>query len=178
MSDEIVGVGDEEPNWTKTAYYKGDRVELSNDDFDGWRVLFWYPKDFTFICPTEIREFNDLLGEFKDEGIDVIGASTDTYFTHENWFEDNPDEFPEGISYPVLADTNHSLSEAFGVLHEDEGVARRATVVIGPDDTVRAKHVNALEVGRSPREVLRTAQACISDGMCGADWEPGDEFAG
>ena len=172
----MANIGEKAPAWTAPAYVDGEEKELSNDDFEGqWYVLYWYPLDFTFVCPTEIREFQSLLEDFEDDGVAVIGASTDSFFSHKAWFEET-DTFDEPITHPVLADTSHDVSKAFGVLKEDEGVAYRATCIVDPEGVVRAMSVNGLDVGRSPAEVLRTTQALMSGGMCGADWEPGEDF--
>jgi alkyl hydroperoxide reductase subunit AhpC len=123
-----------------------------------WYVLYWYPLDFTFVCPTEIKEFQLLLEEFSDDGVVVIGASTDSFFSHKAWFADR-EIFPQEITHPVLADTSHSVSRAFGVLKEDEGIAYRATVVVDPEGVVRSVAINASTTSAvSPKEVLRTVQ--------------------
>ena len=174
-------VGHQAPEWEATAYINGDEQTLSNKDFDGkWYVLYWYPADFTFICPTEIQEFEELREEFADDGVAVIGCSTDSFFSHKNWFEET-DTFDPKITHPILADTNHSVSKAFGVLHEGNGIAYRATTVVDPEGRIRSLAVNDIDrdgagVGRSAREVLRTVQALQSGGLCGAEWNPGEDF--
>ena len=169
-------IGTKEPEWAGTAYVKGDQRQLSSKDFAGkWHVLYWYPLDFTFVCPTEIRGFQENLTEFQDDRIDVIGVSTDSFYSHKAWFSDRK-TFPQEITHPVLADTNHSVSRAFGVLKEDAGVAYRASVIVDDKGIIRAYHVNDTAVGRSPKEVLRTAQALQSGGLCGADWKKGEKF--
>jgi alkyl hydroperoxide reductase subunit AhpC len=171
-------IGKKAPQWSSTAYVKGDEKEVKSSDFAGkWYVLYWYPLDFTFVCPTEIKGFQELLEDFEDDGVAVIGASTDSYFSHKAWFADRQ-SFPQEITHPVLADTNHSVSRAFDVLKEDSGVAFRATMIVDPDGIVRSEAINDLSVGRSPREVLRTLQALQSGGLCGADWEKGKTFVG
>jgi peroxiredoxin (alkyl hydroperoxide reductase subunit C) len=171
-------IGTKAPAWSAPAYVNGEEKVLSNADFAGkWYVLYWYPLDFTFVCPTEIKGFQDLLEDFEDDGVAVIGASTDSFFSHKAWFADR-ETFPNTITHPVLADTNHSVSRAFGVLKEDGGVAFRATVVVDPEGVIRSVAVNDLDVGRSPKEVLRTLQALQSGGLCGADWEKGKDFVG
>jgi len=146
-------------------------------DFEGkWYVLYWYPLDFTFVCPTEIKGFQELCEEFEDDGIALIGASTDSFYSHKEWFA-NREIFPRPITHPILADTNHSVSHAFGVLKEEEGVAFRATVIVDDKGILRSICINDLEVGRSPAEVLRTVQAFQSGGLCGADWKKGEDFA-
>jgi peroxiredoxin (alkyl hydroperoxide reductase subunit C) len=171
-------VGRPEPAWTAAAYVNGQQKQLSNQDFKGrWHILYWYPLDFTFVCPTEIKGFQALHKEFEADGVAVVGASTDSFFSHKAWFADRG-TFPQPITHPVLADTNHSVSQAFGVLKEDQGVAYRATIVVDDKGTVRAVAVNDLSAGRSPQEVLRTVQALQSGGLCGADWKKGDKFVG
>jgi peroxiredoxin (alkyl hydroperoxide reductase subunit C) len=171
-------IGQSEPAWHGVAYIDGKQKEISNADYAGkWHVLYWYPLDFTFVCPTEIKGFQSLLGDFKDDGIEVIGVSTDSFYSHQAWFAAR-DTFPESITHPILADTNHAISRAFDVLKEDQGVAYRATVVVDDQGLIRSIAVNDLSVGRSPREVLRTVQALQSGGLCAADWRKGEEFAG
>ncbi len=170
-------IGRPAPEWKAVAYVKGEQRELSSRDYEGkWHVLYWYPLDFTFVCPTEIRGFQELLNEFKEEGVEVIGVSTDSFFSHKAWFSDRK-TFPQEITHPILADTSHAVSRAFGVLKEDQGVAYRATVIVDDKGIIRAVSLNDLSVGRSPREVLRTVQALRSGGLCGADWKKGEAFA-
>lgn len=170
-------IGKPAPSWSAVAYVNGDEKHLKSDDFKGkWHVLYWYPLDFTFVCPTEIKGFQSLIGDFKDDGVDVIGVSTDSFFSHKAWFADR-ETFPEEITHPVIADTSHEVSRAFDVLKEDQGVAFRATVVIDDKGVVRAMSVNDLSVGRSPKEILRTVQGLQAGGLCGADWKKGDNFA-
>jgi alkyl hydroperoxide reductase subunit AhpC len=170
-------IGQKEPAWAGTAHVKGEEKPLSSTDYAGrWHVLYWYPLDFTFVCPTEIRGFQEHLEDFADDGIEVIGVSTDSFFSHKAWFADRR-TFPTEITHPVLADTSHAISRAFGVLKEDAGIAYRASVIVDDKGIIRAYHVNDTSVGRSPREVLRTAQALQSGGLCGADWKKGEKFA-
>ncbi len=170
-------IGQKEPAWTAVAYVNGQEKKVSNADYAGkWHVLYWYPLDFTFICPTEIKGFQERLAEFKDDKVEVIGASTDSFFSHKAWFADRK-IFPQEITHPVLADTNHAVSRAFGVLKEDQGVAFRATVIVDDKGIIRSVAVNDLSAGRSPNETLRTVQALQSGGLCGADWKKGDKFA-
>lgn len=169
--------GQDEPDWQATAYHDGREVELSKSDFsDRWHVLYFYPLDFTFICPTEIVGFERLIDEFAAERIAVIGVSTDSYFSHSAWFNDEK-TFPRGVTHPVIADTSHAVSRAFGVLKEDQGVAYRATIIVDDKSIIRSVSVNDLDAGRSPAETLRTAQALMSGGLCGADWQKGEAFA-
>ena len=171
-------IGNKAPEWTAGAYVNGENKTVSSNDYAGkWYVLYWYPLDFTFVCPTEIRGFQAHLEDFADDGVAVIGASTDSFFSHQAWFADR-ETFASEITHPVLADTNHSVTTAFGMLKEDAGIAYRGTVIVDPEGTVRAVSINDLSVGRSPSEVLRTVQALQAGGLCGADWKKGEEFVG
>jgi peroxiredoxin (alkyl hydroperoxide reductase subunit C) len=171
-------IGKPEPAWTGTAFVKGEQKTISSTDYKGKsHVLYWYPLDFTFVCPTEIKGFQALLDDFGDDKVEVIGISTDSFFSHKAWFADRK-TFPQEITHPVIADTNHAISKAFDVLKEDQGVAYRATIVVDDKGIVRTVAVNDLSAGRSPHETLRTVQALQSGGLCGADWKKGDSFAG
>jgi peroxiredoxin (alkyl hydroperoxide reductase subunit C) len=171
-------VGKKAPEWSCAAYVNGEQKTIGSKDFEGkWYVMYWYPLDFTFVCPTEIRGFQDLVEEFEDEGVAVVGASTDSFFSHKAWFADR-ETFPKEITHPVIGDTTHAVTRAFDVLKDDLGVGYRATVIVDDTGTVRSAAVNDLGVGRSPAEVLRTVQALRSGGLCGADWKKGDDFVG
>ncbi|MHC5019684.1 MAG: redoxin domain-containing protein [Planctomycetota bacterium] len=119
--------------------------------------------------------FQAELENFEDDGIALIGSSTDSYFSHNAWFGDR-EIFPKEITHPVLGDTNHAVSKAFGVHKDDLGVSFRGTVIVDDQGIVRSVAVNDLGTGRSPKEALRTAQALKSGGLCGADWSKGDDF--
>ncbi|WP_321897081.1 peroxiredoxin [Burkholderia cepacia] len=170
-------IGNRSPEWSGPAYVRGKQCVLSSKDYEGkWHVLYWYPLDFTWVCPTEIRGFQALLNEFTNDGVEVVGASTDSFYTHKTWFQDR-NIFPQEITHPVLADRNLAISRAFDVLKESAGVAWRATIVVDDAGIVHAAHTNDLQVGRSPAEVLRTVQALQSGGYCAANWNKGDAFA-
>jgi alkyl hydroperoxide reductase subunit AhpC len=167
-------IGQNAPEWSGVAHLRGEEKAIGSADYAGkWYVLYWYPMDFTFVCPTEIKGFQKLLGDFADEQVEVIGASTDSFYAHKAWFADR-NTFPEEITHPVVADTNHSLSRAFHVLKQDQGVAFRATAIVDDEGVVRSMSVNDLSVGRNPQEVLRTVQALRSGGLCAAGWKKGD----
>jgi peroxiredoxin (alkyl hydroperoxide reductase subunit C) len=171
-------IGQQEPAWEAVAYVDGEEKKISSKDYaKKWHVLYWYPLDFTFICPTEIKGFQSLIDDFKDDKIEVIGVSTDSFFSHKAWFADRK-IFPQEITHPVIADTNHKVSRAFGVLKEDAGIAFRATVIVDDKGIIRSVNVNDTQVGRSPHEILRTVQAFQSGGLCGADWKKGEKFVG
>ena len=126
----MASVGQPEPAWSAVAHVNGEQKTITNADYKGkWHVLYWYPLDFTFVCPTEIKGFQSLTKNFADDGVAIIGVSTDSFYSHKSWFTDRK-TFPDQITHPVLADTNHTVSRAFGVLKEDEGIAYRATVIV------------------------------------------------
>ena len=155
--------------WIKGAH--GPRHMTLAEHRGKWVVLFFYPRDFTFICPTELVAFGELEADFKAEQAVVIGASTDSFFSHKAWFESDPRLL--GVNYPVLADTSHQLSKAFDVLLDD-GASLRGTFIIDPQGLVRHITINDLEVGRNVQETLRVLQALRSGELCPVAWKPGE----
>jgi len=133
-------------------------------------VLFFYPRDLTFICPTELQALGALHAEFGREGAAVLAASTDSFFSHKAWYEG--DSRLRGIGYPVLADTAQTMSRDYGVLLPD-GAALRGTFIIDPEGVVRHIQINDLSVGRSPEETLRTLRALKTGELCPVSWKPG-----
>lgn len=149
-------------------------MKVSLADYAGkWAVLFFYPRDFTFICPTEIREFARLQSAFTECGCAVVGASTDSEYSHKAWFER---DLPE-VAFPILADTAHSVSAAYDVLGAD-GASQRGTFIIDPDGVVRWAVVSDNSVGRSVGETVRALKALQTGALCPVEWEPGQEFVG
>lgn len=169
-------IGKPAPEWTATAYVNGEKKTISSSDQDGWYLIYWYPFDFTFICPTEIVGFEALQDDFADDGITVMGCSLDSYHSHKAWFKDG-ETFPEGVTHPVLADTTHALSRAFGMMNDGLGCSYRGCVLVDSDGLVQMYSINNMDAGRSPTEVLRTAQATMAGGLCGANWKKGDDYA-
>jgi alkyl hydroperoxide reductase subunit AhpC len=137
-----------------------------------WRVLFFWPMDFTFVCPTEIAEFGRMNEQFARRDAQVLGASTDTHYVHLAWRSSHP--ALKSLPFPMLADTKRELSTALGVLHKAEGVALRATFIVDPAGVIRWASVNDLNVGRSVPEVLRVLDALQTDELCPCNWQPGD----
>ena len=135
-----------------------------------WAVLMFYPRDFTFVCPTELRALAELHDDFEAAGARVLAASTDSFWSHRAWFGSEP--ALRDVRYPVLADTAHALGNAFGVL-EPDGSALRATYVIDPAGALRHASVSDQSVGRSPAETLRVLQALQTGELCPVDWRPG-----
>jgi alkyl hydroperoxide reductase subunit AhpC len=168
-----IPVGSRVPDTAVEAYMPGiaEPAQISLSDYHGsWVVLFFYPRDFTFVCPTELVAFSELAHEFAAEGAAVIAASTDSYWSHRAWFERDP--MLGRVAFPVLADTTHAMSEAFGVLVPD-GSALRGTFLIDADGVVRASTVVDQSVGRNADETLRTLQALRTGELCPAYWRPG-----
>ncbi|MFN7145603.1 MAG: peroxiredoxin [Myxococcota bacterium] len=138
-----------------------------------WVVLFFYPKDFTFVCPTEIIGFNDMVEEFADRNTVVMGASTDTVNSHLGWVRS--DERLQGLRYPLLGDVTKRIARDFGVLLEDQGIALRGTFIIDPTGRVRWSSIYDLDIGRNIEEVVRVLDALQSGGLCACGWREGDE---
>ena len=148
---------------------------ISDADNPGkWKVLFFWPKDFTFVCPTEIAAFGKLNAEFNDRDAIIYGASIDSEFVHLAWRNNHPDL--RGLPFPMLADIKRELSSALGVLDKQEGVAQRATFIVDPDGVIRFVSVNDMSVGRNPEEVLRVLDALQTDELCPCNWKKGDEY--
>ncbi len=139
-----------------------------------WKVLFFWPKDFTFVCPTEIAAFGKLSTEFNDRDAVVYGASIDSEFVHLAWRNNHPDL--RNLPFPMLADIKRELASSLGVLDKNEGVALRATFIVDPEGVIRFVSVNDMSVGRNPEEVLRVLDALQSDELCPCNWKKGDEF--
>ena len=139
-----------------------------------WTVLFFYPMDFTFVCPTEITALSDRYDEFEDLDAEVIGVSTDTIHTHLAWIKtDRKDNGLGDLSYPLAADHNHVVARDYGVLIEEEGIALRGLFIISPEGELMYQVVNHNNIGRDVDETLRVLQALQTGGLCPANWKPG-----
>ncbi|MBK9063526.1 MAG: peroxiredoxin [Acidobacteria bacterium] len=172
-------VGRQAPDFALEGVLNGRFAHYRLSDYKGkWVVLFFYPLDFTFVCPTEILAFSDRLGEFKKLGAEVLGASVDSKYSHLAWTEKRREEGGiKGLAYPLLEDLGKELAEEYGVLAEDGKVALRGLFVIDPDGVVQHATINNLGVGRSVDETLRVLQAFQfvreNGEVCPADWKPG-----
>ncbi|TNE60966.1 MAG: peroxiredoxin [Alphaproteobacteria bacterium] len=175
----MLTVGNKLPAYSLKAVFDtklpaGDFPVLKNDSHPGkWTVLFFWPKDFTFVCPTEIVAFNELNDDFADRDAVLIGASTDTDFVHLAWRQSREDL--GAVKFPWLADVKKELASALGILDEAEGVALRATFIVDPEGIIRFASVNDLSVGRNPAEVLRVLDALQTDELCPCNWKAGEE---
>lgn len=178
MNNNAGTVGSQFPEFSKKSVVsleKGKEFkEISNADIKGkWAVMFWWPKDFTFVCPTEIAEFNKNFSNFEDRDTVLLGASTDSEFVHLAWRKDHNDL--RDLKFPMIADTSKSLAEELGILTQPEKVAYRATYIIDPEGIIRWVCVNDLSVGRNVAEVLRVLDALQTDELCPCNWSKGEE---
>lgn len=165
-----IQVGVSAPDFKGKAYVNGLFKEVALKDFHGkWVCLFFYPSDFTFVCPTELRAFAQNAVKFKELGCEIVACSTDSEYSHKAWFERDLQE----VKYPVLADRAHVVSRNYSVLVEEKGIALRGTFLIDPKGVLQWMSINALDVGRSVDEVVRTLQALQTGSLCPADWKPG-----
>jgi len=172
----MINIGKPAPTFENAvAYQKGDFKRISLSDYQGkWLVLFMYPRDFTFVCPTEIRGFAKHEKEFNDLGAQILGCSTDSEWSHKAWFEK---DLPE-VEYPILADTTHAISQSYQVLNDEDCSAERGLFIIDPDGAIKYILVSAGNVGRSVTETLRVLKAIQSGDLCPVDWEPGAQTLG
>jgi len=180
MSNRVLSIGSRFPSFTKKAVVSIEKgkefAEINGEQAikDGkWTVMFWWPKDFTFVCPTEIAEFNKKAGDFDDRDAVLIGASTDSEFVHAAWRRDHDDL--RNLKFPMLADTSKSLAEELGILDNEEKVALRATFIVDPQGIIRWVCVNDLNVGRNVNEVIRVLDALQTDELCPCNWAKGEE---
>jgi peroxiredoxin (alkyl hydroperoxide reductase subunit C) len=161
------------------AYINGEFKEVTEKDLEGkWSVFFFYPADFTFVCPTELGDMADLYDQFKEVGCEVYSVSTDTHFVHKAWADAS--ETIGKIKYPMLGDPTGKLARMFDVMIEEEGLALRGTFVINPDGEIKVAEIHDLGIGRNAAELLRKVQAAqyvaSHDGeVCPAKWTPGDD---
>ncbi|MEC0299941.1 MULTISPECIES: alkyl hydroperoxide reductase subunit C [Peribacillus] len=161
------------------AYHAGEFKEVTLEDVKGkWAVFFFYPADFSFVCPTELADLQDNYETFKEIGCEVYSVSTDTHFSHKGW-ADATDTIGK-IEYPMLADPANVLSRQFGVLIEEDGLALRGTFIVNPEGQIKAYEVNDLGIGRNAEELVRKVQAAQfvaehGDKVCPAKWTPGED---
>ncbi len=182
----MITVGQKFPEFKLQAVVPGpvDKIEKGKEFLEisttttnkgKWQVMFFWPMDFTFICPTEIAEFGRRNKDFADRDAVVLGYSTDTHFVHLAWRRDHEDL--RNLSFPMVADTRRDLSTALGILHPD-GVAYRATFIVDPDGIIRWVQVNDLSVGRNVDEVLRVLDGLQTDELCPCNWKKGEQTLG
>jgi peroxiredoxin (alkyl hydroperoxide reductase subunit C) len=175
----MLTIGDKMPRFDVPAVVSTDPEKAfdritSESNTGKWKIVFFWPKDFTFVCPTEIAAFGKLNADCNDRDAVIYGVSTDTEYVHLAWRRSHPDL--KTLPFPMLADIKRELSTAFGILDKKEGVALRATFIIDPENVIRFVSVNDLNVGRNPEEVLRVLDALQTDELCPCNWQKGEAF--
>lgn len=174
----MIKIGSQFPEFKGTATVSSDIdsafKDISSEDYKGkWLVAFFWPKDFTFVCPTEIAEFGKLNEEFEDRDAKLLGASIDSEFVHLAWRQQK--EELNDLPFPMFSDIKRELSNELGILDEEAGVSQRATFIIDPEGIVRFIMVTDLNVGRNSKEVLRVLDALQTDELCPCNWEKGEK---
>lgn len=172
----MLTVGDKFPEFNLQACVSREPgkefADISNKSYAGkWQVVFFWPRNFTFVCPTEVAEFGKRNAEFAAKNAQVLGASTDGHFVHLAWRNSHPDL--KDLPFPMLADAKHELSSSLGILHKEEGVDLRATFIVDPDGIIQWVTVNGLDVGRNIPETLRVLDALQTGELTPCNWEPG-----
>jgi len=174
----MLTVGENFPSFDLTAVVHLDPKkafeQISNESYPGkWKVVFFWPKDFTFVCPTEIAAFGKLNQEFLDRDAQLLGGSIDSEYVHLAWRNNHPDL--KNLPFPMLSDIKRELTGELGVLDLKAGVAQRATFIVDPENVIRFVYVTDLSVGRNPQEVLRVLDALQTDELCPCNWHKGEE---
>ena len=174
----MLTVGDKLPPFNLQAVtsldFGKEFTTLNQSSYPGkWLVLFAWPMDFTFVCPTEIAEFGRRQRDFAERGAQLLGFSTDTHYVHLAWRQQHPDL--KTLPFPMVADTKRDLSQALGILHKEDGVALRATFIVDPEGVIRFASVHDLSVGRNVDEVLRTLDALQTGELTPCNWKKGDK---
>lgn len=148
-------------------------LNINHSSYSGmWRVVFFYPKDFTFVCPTEISAFSDANSEFKNRNTQVLSCSVDSEYVHLAWRREN--QMLNDIAFPMLSDIRRELSASLGILDEASGVAKRAVFIVNPEHVIKFVEVTDMNIGRNVSEVIRVLDAIQSGGLCGCNWKKGD----
>jgi alkyl hydroperoxide reductase subunit AhpC len=166
----MLRVGDKAPDFSLKGVFQGTISSYALRSYRGkWLTLFFYPADFTFICPTEVSGFSKFAQEFRTEGAEILGVSTDSSESHRKWAVELG-----GVDYPLLSDEDKTVSRLYGVLDEKEGVCLRATFIINPAREITYLVISHTNVGRSVEETLRVLKALRSERLCPSDWQPGE----
>jgi len=178
--NRVLSVGSKFPEFKKQAVVSTEPGKefatiTNNDHLDKgeWMVMFWWPKDFTFVCPTEIAGFEEYANKFKELSVSLIGASTDSEFVHLAWRNNHP--ALKNLSFPMLADTSKSLAEELGILEQEEKIAYRTTFIVDPTGTIRHVSVNDLQVGRNIQEIIRVVEALQTGELTPCNWKKGEK---
>ena len=174
----MLTIGDKFPEFNLKAVVSSDIktafTSIDNTSDNGkWKIFFFWPKDFTFVCPTEIVGFGKLTNDFKDRDTVIYGLSTDSEFVHLAWRQNHADL--KDLPFPMLADIKRELSTELGILDPEAGVSQRATYIVDPEGIIRFVYVTDLSVGRSPEEVLRVLDGLQTDELCPCNWQKGED---
>lgn len=174
----MLTVGEKFPSFEMTATVSTDDAKafetITDQSYAGkWKVYFFWPKDFTFVCPTEISAFGDLNREFQNRNAQILGCSIDSEYVHLAWRNNHP--ALKDLPYPMLSDIKRDLCEQLGILDLKAGVAQRATFIVDPEGIIRFVYVTDLSVGRNPQEVLRVLDALQTGELCPCSWQKGQE---
>ena len=176
----MLGVGEKFPSFSLTACVGTEKdpkkafKTITDLDYPGkWKVYFFWPKDFTFVCPTEITGFGKLNKQFEERDAQVLGGSIDSEWVHHAWRNNHPDL--KNLPFPMLSDIKRELCEQLGILDPKEGVAQRAAYIVDPEGVIRFAYVTDLSVGRNPEEVLRILDALQTDELCPCNWHKGED---
>lgn len=171
METKLLGVGSKFPNFA-LACVDNKLESVTEQDLKGkWSVLFTWPFDFTFVCPTEVKSFNDMHGKFAALKCNLFGMSIDSTFVHAEWVS----SMKLDLQFPMLSDVKRELSAELGILDIGTGATYRATYIIDPDLIIRSVTVNDLSVGRNSEETLRLVEAFQTGKLCGCNWQPGEK---
>jgi len=174
----MLGIGHRFPDFQLTSVVSNDIATafqpVNSTSFPGkWKVVFFWPKDFTFVCPTEIAAFGKLNREFADRDTQVLGVSIDSEFVHLAWRKEQPEL--RNLPFPMLSDIKRELTIDLGILDREAGVSQRATYIVDPEGVIRFVYVTDLNVGRSPEEVLRVLDALQTGELCACNWKKGED---
>ncbi|KRK65770.1 alkyl hydroperoxide reductase [Companilactobacillus tucceti DSM 20183] len=172
-------INKELPDFDVKAYHNGELVNYKKSDLLGkWSILFFYPADFSFVCPTELEDLESSYSEFKKNNAEVYSVSVDSEFSHMSWAQNT--ETISKLEYPMLSDQKHELADFFDLIEEDSGRAYRGVFIINPEGIIKSYTINAMGIGRNAQEILRTLQAAQfvaenGDNVCPANWHPGEK---
>lgn len=172
-------IGDTLPELELDAFYQGEDKKIKTVDYDGkWKIFFFYPADFTFVCPTELEELAEMYSDFQSEDAEIFSVSTDTVFVHKAW-KDNSKAIAK-VEFPMVADPTGEICELFGTYIYDEGLSLRGTFIVNPDGELVTMEIHDNSIGRSAKELMRKLKAAkfVSEHggqVCPASWEPGDD---
>jgi peroxiredoxin 2/4 len=167
-------IGKQAPGFTMEGYFKGEKKKYSLADYKGkWTLLFFYPLDFTFVCPTELVELSKRHKDFEEKNAQVLGISVDSVYSHEAWLKEMGD-----FEYPLLSDMTKEVSWNYNVLLEEEGVSLRGAFIIDPDGVLKCYMVNDLSIGRNVDELLRLVEAFQTGDLCPVGWKKGESTLG